>query len=63
MRPNRWLRMVAHLDRLQPRGAFAPEPFSPANCQIMYVTNAHPAESVPGAIKVNVKTECSRVVP
>lgn len=35
---------------------------SPAGCNIVYVTDAHPSESVPGAMKVNVKTECKSKV-
>jgi hypothetical protein len=54
---------VVYADRLPPQSpAFTPEPFSPAKCRIKYVTNPHPSESVPGAIKVNVRTECDRPV-
>jgi len=55
---------VAYLDQLPPRlPAFTSEPFSPAKCQIKYVTDPHPSKSVPGAIKVNVRTECDHAVP
>jgi hypothetical protein len=35
---------------------------SPAHCRIEYVTWPHPADSVPGAIKVNAKSQCDRAV-
>lgn len=54
---------VAYADRLPPKSStFTPEPFSPAKCRITYVTDPHPAKSVPGAIKVNVRTECDHPV-
>lgn len=54
---------VAFVDRLPPRLECTPEPFSPAKWRSTYVTNPRPAESVPGAITVNVKTACGRAVP
>lgn len=38
----------------EPTAAEAP---SPAGCRIIYVANPHYAESVPGAVKVNAKSE------
>ena len=35
---------------------------SPANCRIVYVAYPHEADSVPGAIKVNAKSQCDRPV-
>lgn len=35
---------------------------SPAHCHIDYVAWPHPSESVPGAIKVNAKSQCDRAV-
>jgi len=40
-----------------------PTALSPAGCSIEYVTDPHPAESVPGAIKVNAKAQCRAAVP
>ncbi len=35
---------------------------SPAGCVIQYVADPHPSKSVPGAVKVNAKAQCNRVV-
>lgn len=35
---------------------------SPGHCKIAFVTWPHPSESVPGAIKVNAKSQCDRPV-
>lgn len=36
---------------------------SPAGCTITNVDNPHPSDSVPGAVKVNAKTQCNTFVP
>lgn len=35
---------------------------SPAHCKIQFVSWPHPSESVPGAIKVNAKSQCDHAV-
>lgn len=36
---------------------------SPAGCRIEKIDNPHFADSVPGAVKVNAKSQCNTVVP
>jgi hypothetical protein len=43
--------------------AAGPPEFSPAGCRIVYVDTPHFSASVPGAVKVNAKVQCSRPVP
>lgn len=39
------------------------EALSPAGCRIVTIANPHYASSVPGAVKVNAKSECNTRVP